>query len=39
MNLTLSEVNLKAAKMGIWSFHHGDNSINRGGPPAFGKLS
>jgi len=23
---------LKAAKYGIWSFHHGDNSVNRGGP-------
>lgn len=23
---------LKAAKYGIWSFHHGDNRINRGGP-------
>ena len=20
---------------GIWSFHHGDNSVNRGGPPGF----
>lgn len=24
---------LNAAKFGIWSFHHGDNTINRGGPP------
>jgi len=23
---------LKASKYGIWSFHHGDNSVNRGGP-------
>lgn len=23
---------LKSAKYGIWSFHHGDNSVNRGGP-------
>lgn len=23
---------LKAAKFGIWSYHHGDNSTNRGGP-------
>jgi hypothetical protein len=26
---------LYAAKYGIWSFHHADNSINRGGPPGF----
>lgn len=26
---------LEAAKYGIWSLHHGDNRINRGGPPAF----
>lgn len=26
---------LNAAKHGIWSFHHADNSINRGGPPCF----
>ena len=26
---------LKMAKFGIWSLHHGDNRINRGGPPAF----
>ncbi len=26
---------LKAAKNGVWSLHHGDNRINRGGPPAF----
>tara|TARA_Y100001954_G_scaffold214635_1_gene244295 strand:+ start:757 stop:2418 length:1662 start_codon:yes stop_codon:yes gene_type:complete len=24
---------LKLPKFGVWSFHHGDNSINRGGPP------
>lgn len=23
---------LDAAKYGIWSFHHGDNAVNRGGP-------
>lgn len=23
---------LKAAKYGIWSYHHGDNHVNRGGP-------
>lgn len=26
---------LDAARYGMWSFHHGDNLINRGGPPAF----
>jgi hypothetical protein len=26
---------LTSAKQGIWSFHHGDNDWNRGGPPAF----
>ena len=26
---------LDAAKYGIWSYHHGDNKVNRGGPPAF----
>ena len=29
---------LKSAKYGVWSFHHGDNSINRGGPPAFWEI-
>lgn len=24
---------LNIAKYGIWSYHHGDNSVNRGGPP------
>jgi len=24
-----------AAKFGVWSYHHGDNRINRGGPPGF----
>ncbi|MDG1730894.1 MAG: hypothetical protein P8K68_11520 [Algibacter sp.] len=23
---------LKCSKYGVWSFHHGDNSVNRGGP-------
>jgi hypothetical protein len=23
---------LKASKFGIWSYHHGDNTVNRGGP-------
>ena len=26
---------LKTAKCGIWSFHHGDNDFNRGGPAGF----
>ena len=26
---------LKIAKHGIWSFHHGDNTVNRGGPAGF----
>ena len=26
---------LKIPNEGIWSLHHGDNRINRGGPPAF----
>lgn len=26
---------LQAAKHGVWSLHHGDNAVNRGGPPAF----
>ena len=29
---------LNVAKYGIWSFHHGDNTINRGGPPAFWEI-
>ena len=28
----------KSAKHGIWSFHHGDNSINRGGPAGFWEM-
>jgi len=26
---------LKSAKCGVWSFHHGDNDVNRGGPAGF----
>jgi hypothetical protein len=26
---------LQAAKFGVWSLHHGDNAVNRGGPPGF----
>jgi hypothetical protein len=29
---------LQASKYGIWSFHHADNSINRGGPPGFWEI-
>jgi hypothetical protein len=26
---------LQAARYGVWSYHHGDNDVNRGGPPGF----
>ena len=26
---------LESAKYGIWSYHHGDNNVNRGGPTGF----
>ncbi len=26
---------LNAAPLGVWSLHHGDNTVNRGGPPGF----
>ena len=26
---------LRVPRYGVWSFHHGDNRINRGGPPGF----
>jgi len=26
---------LNVSRFGIWSYHHADNSINRGGPPGF----
>lgn len=26
---------LDAATHGVWSYHHGDNRVNRGGPPGF----
>jgi len=29
---------LNIPKNGIWSFHHGDNEINRGGPPGFWEI-
>lgn len=30
---------LKLAKYGIWSYHHGDAAINRGGPAGFWELA
>ena len=30
---------LKLAKYGIWSYHHGDSGINRGGPAGFWELA
>lgn len=36
-NIIRGEI-LDAAKYGIWSLHHGDNSVNRGGPPAFWEI-
>jgi hypothetical protein len=29
---------LNIAKFGIWSFHHADNRVNRGGPPGYWEL-
>lgn len=26
---------LSSARYGLWSYHHGDNRVNRGGPPGF----
>ncbi|MBL7998836.1 MAG: hypothetical protein JNL32_09385 [Candidatus Kapabacteria bacterium] len=26
---------LDCARCGVWSFHHGDNRVNRGGPPGY----
>jgi hypothetical protein len=26
---------LDAARFGVWSFHHGDNTVNRGSPPGY----
>jgi hypothetical protein len=36
-NIIRGEI-LNSAKYGIWSFHHGDNSINRGGPPGLWEI-
>ena len=30
---------LNSAKYGVWSLHHGDNKVNRGGPPAFWEVA
>ncbi|MFS4491340.1 hypothetical protein [Maribacter sp. 2308TA10-17] len=37
-NIIRGEI-LQASKYGIWSFHHADNSINRGGPPGFWEVA
>lgn len=29
---------LNISKFGIWSFHHADNQVNRGGPPGYWEL-
>ena len=29
---------LSIPKHGVWSFHHGDNDVNRGGPPGFWEI-
>ena len=29
---------LKSSKFGIWSFHHGNDETNRGGPPGFWEI-
>ena len=26
---------LRSARYGVWSYHHGDNTVNRGGPPGY----
>ena len=30
---------LTASKFGVWSYHHGDNRVNRGGHPGIGSRS
>jgi hypothetical protein len=30
---------LSASKFGIWSYHHADNNVNRGGPPGFWEVA
>lgn len=36
-NIIRGEI-LNVPKYGLWSFHHADNSINRGGPPGFWEI-
>ena len=36
-NIIRGEI-LKIPKFGIWSFHHADNRVNRGRPPAFWEI-
>jgi len=36
-NIILGNI-LKAARYGIWSYHHTDNTINRGGPAGFWEI-
>ncbi|MGZ2368710.1 glucosamine inositolphosphorylceramide transferase family protein [Ancylomarina sp. YFZ004] len=36
-NIIRGEI-LQASQYGIWSFHHADNSINRGGPAGFWEI-
>ena len=30
---------LSTARYGVWSFHHGDNRVNRGGPPGYWEVA
>ncbi len=30
---------LSIARLGVWSYHHGDNRVNRGGPPGFWEVA
>ena len=30
---------LTCARAGVWSFHHGDNLVNRGGPPGYWEVA
>lgn len=36
-NIIRGEI-LNTPRYGIWSFHHGDNRVNRGGPPCFWEI-
>jgi len=37
-NIIRGPILTRSAKYGIWSFHHADNSINRGGPVGFWEI-